>query len=57
MNRLHDKVKQVEPNSAAVIAARTLGVSFGEYPPGTSPLMLSLTERATRDAVPVKHDV
>jgi len=52
-----DKVKQVEPNSAAVIAARTLGVSFGEYPPGTSPLMLSLTERAARDAVPVEHDV
>ncbi len=51
-----DRVKQVEPDSGGVMAARTLGVSFGEYPPGTSPLMLSLTERAGRDAIPVEQD-
>ena len=45
---IHDAVNQisrVSPDSSAVMAARALGVSFGQYPPGTSPLLKSLTEK------------
>ncbi len=49
-----DKISRVSPDSSAVVAARTLGVSFGEYPPGESPLLRSLMEelssRDTKDA-------
>ncbi len=43
--RIHDAVNQiarVTPDSSAVVAARALGVSFGQFPPGQSPLMRSL---------------
>lgn len=44
---IHDAIHQISrvcPDSSAVVAARALGVSFGQFPPGQSPLMRSLTE-------------
>ena len=41
-----DQISRVSPDSAGVVAARALGVSFGQYPPGTSPLVRSLREQA-----------
>lgn len=37
-----NQISRVSPDSSAVVAARALGVSFGQYPPGTSPLLKSL---------------
>ncbi len=37
-----DRISRVSPDSAGVVAARALGVSFGEYPPNTSPVVRSL---------------
>ena len=42
-----DKISRVSPESSAVVAARTLGVSFGEFPPGESPLLRSLVEESS----------
>ena len=42
-----DKISRVSPESSAVVAARTLGVSFGEFPPGESPLLRSLIEESS----------
>jgi 6-phosphofructokinase 1 len=42
-----DKISRVSPDSSAVVAARTLGVSFGEFPPGESPLLRSLVEESS----------
>lgn len=44
---IHDavnKISRVSPDSSAVVAARTLGVSFGQFPPGESPLLRSLVD-------------
>ncbi|QDU39518.1 6-phosphofructokinase [Maioricimonas rarisocia] len=35
------QISRVTSDSSAVVAARALGVSFGQYPPGTSPFMKS----------------
>ncbi len=48
------QISRVSPNSSAVVAARTLGVSFGEFPPGQSPLLRSLVlEVSQRRVEPV----
>ena len=47
-----NRIARVCPNSSAVVAARALGVSFGQFPPGQSPLMRSLTESAPRQFEP-----
>ena len=39
-----NKISRVSPDSSAVVAARTLGVSFGEFPPGESPLLRSFVD-------------
>ena len=39
-----NQISRVTPESSAVVAARALGVSFGQYAPGTSPLLRSLNE-------------
>jgi len=41
-----NQISRVSPESAGVVAARALGVSFGQYPPGTSPMVRSMTEQA-----------
>jgi len=38
-----NRISRVSETSSAVIAARALGVSFGQHPPGTPPSQLSLT--------------
>ncbi|MDA1091969.1 MAG: ATP-dependent 6-phosphofructokinase [Acidobacteria bacterium] len=45
------QISRVSPNSSAVVAARTLGVSFGEFPPGQSPLLRSLVLEASQHRV------
>ena len=37
-----NQISRVSPDSSAVFAARALGVSFGQYPPNTSPHVRSL---------------
>ena len=39
------KISRVSADSAGVVAARALGVSFGEYPPNQSPLLRALRNR------------
>ena len=39
-----NQISCVSPESSAVVAARALGVSFGQYPPGSSPHLMSLME-------------
>ena len=39
-----NKISRVSPDSSAVVAARALGVSFGQFAPNTSPLVRSLRE-------------
>ena len=36
------RISRVSPDSAGVVAARALGVSFGQYPPNQSPLLQAL---------------
>lgn len=49
-----NRISRVQPDSSAVIAARALGVSFGQYPPGTSSLMQRLAgPAACKSADPV----
>ena len=38
-------ISRVSADSAGVVAARALGVSFGEYPPNTSPVVKSLRSK------------
>lgn len=38
-----NRISRVDPECSAVIAARALGVSFGQFPPGASSLMKRLT--------------
>lgn len=44
-----NRISQVDPDCSAVVAARALGVSFGQYPPGESPPLRSL-KRGGADA-------
>ncbi|MEZ6125716.1 MAG: ATP-dependent 6-phosphofructokinase [Planctomycetaceae bacterium] len=46
-----NRISRVQPDSSAVVAARSLGVSFGQYPPGDSPYVRSLTKH-TEDHEP-----
>lgn len=39
------KISRVSADSAGVVAARALGVSFGEYPPNQSPLLRALRNK------------
>ena len=50
-----NRISRVSPESSAVVAARALGVSFGQYPPGTSPFVKSLSaeEAAVVEQLPV----
>ena len=40
-----NRISQVDPDCSAVLAARALGVSFGQYPPGHSPYLRSLSSQ------------
>lgn len=44
------QISRVSPESSAVVAARALGVSFGQYPPGESPHVHALHERRAVEA-------
>lgn len=50
-----NKISRVRPDSSAVVAARTLGVSFGQFPPGQSPLLRSLVDESSAPAEEVDH--
>ena len=39
-----NQVSRIKPDSSAVVAARALGVSFGQYPPGNSPSLRCWTD-------------
>lgn len=47
-----NQVSRVSPDGAGVVAARALGVSFGEYPPNTSPVVRSLRNQDAEPALP-----
>ena len=46
------QISRVSPDSAGVVAARALGVSFGEYPPNMSPVVQSLRNKEDEPALP-----